>query len=191
MVSIRRHPTRGTLFLDFRYEGRRCREYTALPDAPANRQRLQRALARIERQIADGTFDYRAAFPSQTEAKTSEAPREEKAPTTQHRQPDAVVVANPATPIFQSFIEQWILNHTVEWRRSHLKTLRSTVDGHLLPAFGNRPVGEITREEMLAFRSARLIRNRFARERNLLQKSLVRRNRAGQDLQDVAETSAS
>ena len=47
MGSVRQLSGRGTLFLDFRYLGQRCREYTALPDTPANRKRLEKALARI------------------------------------------------------------------------------------------------------------------------------------------------
>jgi integrase len=151
MGSVRRHPTRGTLFLDFRYDGRRCREYTALPDGPSNRQRLARALAKIEQQIADGTFDYQATFASATKARSSEVLRQpQRAPVPQRRPGEA---NRCTTPLFETFLEQWIRNHTVEWRRSHLRTLRSTVDSHLLPAFAHRPVGEITREEILSFRS--------------------------------------
>jgi len=63
MGSVRVH-ARGTLFLDFRHQGRRCREYTALPDSAVNRQRLQKTLLRIEQQIKEGTFDYAATFPA-------------------------------------------------------------------------------------------------------------------------------
>ena len=54
MASIRRHESKGTLFLDFRYAGQRLREYTTLPDTPANRKRLQKVLDRIEGEIALG-----------------------------------------------------------------------------------------------------------------------------------------
>ena len=63
MGSVRQLTGRGTLFLDFRYLGQRCREYTALPDTPVNRKRLEKALAKIEGDIAAGTFDYAATFP--------------------------------------------------------------------------------------------------------------------------------
>ena len=59
MGSIRVQPTKGTLFMDFRLNGKRVREYTALPDTPPNRKRLQKALDRIETEIALGSFDYR------------------------------------------------------------------------------------------------------------------------------------
>ena len=62
MGSVRRHEPKGTLFLDFRYQGKRCREYTTLEDTQANRRRLDRVLTQIEAHIAQGTFDYAARF---------------------------------------------------------------------------------------------------------------------------------
>ena len=62
MGSIRCMVTKGTLFMDFRYGGKRLREYTMLPDNPTNRKRLQKALDRIESEIAVGTFDYAKTF---------------------------------------------------------------------------------------------------------------------------------
>ena len=38
-------------------------------------------------------------------------------------------------------------------RRSHIKVLNSTIDGHLLPHFGEKPVGSITRSDVLTFRA--------------------------------------
>ena len=48
MGSVRRLEPKGTLFLDFRLEGKRRREYTALPDTAQNRKRLSQVLAKIE-----------------------------------------------------------------------------------------------------------------------------------------------
>ena len=62
MGSIRRHESKGTLFMDFRFAGQRLREYTALADTQMNRKRLQKALERIEGEIALGTFDYETTF---------------------------------------------------------------------------------------------------------------------------------
>ena len=64
MGSVRTLNGRGTLFMDFRYLGKRCREYTALNDTPPNRKRLEKVLAKIEADIAAGTFDYAATFPN-------------------------------------------------------------------------------------------------------------------------------
>ena len=34
----------GTLFMDFRFRGKRCKEYTKLKDSPANRKKLKTIL---------------------------------------------------------------------------------------------------------------------------------------------------
>lgn len=53
----------GKLFMDFRYQGVRCREYTKLTDKPANRKRLTSIMERIEAEILLGSFDYATYFP--------------------------------------------------------------------------------------------------------------------------------
>ena len=148
MGSVRVH-ARGTLFLDFRHQGRRCREYTALPDSAVNRQRLQKTLLRIEQQIKEGTFDYAATFPASANLMAPAQLTSSAAAVA----PTVAPGARHHTPLFRVFIEQWIIEHSVEWRRSHLRTLRSTVNGHLLPRFGDVPVGGIKREDVLSFRT--------------------------------------
>lgn len=53
----------GRLFFDCRFRGDHCRELGALHDTRANRRKMEWALARIESQMAAGTFDYARAFP--------------------------------------------------------------------------------------------------------------------------------
>src|SRR5690554_2811321 len=64
MGSIRSKEAGGNLFFDFRYQGKRCREFTLLPDTPANRRKLDKVMQRIENEIAVGVFDYAAYFPN-------------------------------------------------------------------------------------------------------------------------------
>ena len=54
----------GKLFLDFRWRGARCREFTELADTPDHRRRCAAALKIIQGEIALGTFDYRRHFPN-------------------------------------------------------------------------------------------------------------------------------
>jgi len=147
MGSVRTLKGRGTLFLDFRYLGKRCREYTALADTPSNRKRLSKVLEKIEEEISAGTFDYLRYFP-QGNPPTSIAPSVPPA-----TQPGGVSPELVRTPRFDEFVNAWVAQHKVEWRRSHLKVLQSTLDSHLMPAFGMRPVGSITRSEVLEFRA--------------------------------------
>ena len=52
----------GKLFLDFRWRGIRCREFTGLLDTVENRRRLRAFDLTIAGEIALGTFDYRKHF---------------------------------------------------------------------------------------------------------------------------------
>lgn len=160
MGSVRQLSGRGTLFLDFRYCGQRCREYTALPDTPANRKRLEKVLAKIEAEIAAGTFDYATTFPTSrnapgaqpTSSKVGVAPQP-VTPVAAAAAVAAAEVATAATPSFRCFVTTWLAEHQVEWRRSHIKVLNSTLNGHLLPAFGDKPVCTITKSDVFTFRA--------------------------------------
>jgi hypothetical protein len=54
----------GKLFLDFRWRGIRCREFTGLADTVENRRRVRGFDRGIGGEIAIGTFDYRRHFPN-------------------------------------------------------------------------------------------------------------------------------
>ena len=158
MASISVRKETGLLFFDFRFRGQRCREQTMLQDMPANSKRLEKALAKIEADIAAGTFDYSATFPG-----SRNIPARDPAPAPV---PDLSTPAVPAsasatavaaalspTPSFKDFTATWMSERQIEWRRSHLKVLKCTLDGHLLPHFGDRSVGTITKADILAFRT--------------------------------------
>lgn len=143
MGSVRVRKESGLLFLDYRCQGRRYREQTSLPDTAENRRRLAKELQKRE-QAAEAAVD-------DARHDTAAAATVASAPTSKDRPPG--IDAAGSSPPFAAFIEQWVRDHAVEWRRSHLRTIKSTVDAHLTPAFGARPVAEIRREEVLAFRS--------------------------------------
>ena len=156
MGSIRARQDNGLLFFDFRFHGSRCREQTLLQDSPANRKRLEKALATIESEIKAGTFDYGKTFPgSRSLSRQSDAAQALPSPTVsaQTRVAAAAAALAHPTPTLRDFAATWLAEHQVEWRRSHLKVLKSTLDGHLMPAFGDRPVGTITKADILAFRA--------------------------------------
>lgn len=159
MASVRSRKDTGQLFLDFRWNGRRYREQTTLLDTPENRSRLEKVLARIEKQIRQNTFDHAAFF--RRPAKTAHPPRllstpQSTQPVTRVGEVDPAPVAVPgptAVPTFREFATLWLKEHAVEWRRSHLRTLESTVEGRLIPRFGDQPVNEIRKADILAFRA--------------------------------------
>ena len=152
MGKVRTRSDSGKLFLDFYFQGERCREQTALPDTPANRRKVQRLLDRIELEIKEGRFDYAATFPGSARAlQFSGLPSPDRSraiPDTQHPNHDI-----DRTPRFSEFAETWVSEKEPEWRPSYLETVTVTLNGHLLPAFGKRRVGSITRADLLAFRA--------------------------------------
>jgi integrase len=135
--------------MDFRYGGKRCREYTALEDTPANRKRLEKALAKIEGDIEAGRFDYAAVFPTSKNAPKAGVLAPAEVSSSAIASPEVL----PTTPRFGEFTKLWLVEHEVEWRRSHIKVLRSTIDGHLVPHFGDKAVGTITKSDVMAFRA--------------------------------------
>jgi integrase len=155
MPSVRARTDTGQLFLDFRWGGRRCREQTTLEDTPANRKRLEKVLAKIGTAIAAGTFDYGTFFPgsvpSQPMADRNLPVQQRVAPGQRTIRPAA---PSPLAPTFRDFASQWLAVRRVEWRHSHLRTQVSTIDGRLLPHFGDRPIDQITRQDILTFRAA-------------------------------------
>lgn len=134
---------RDKLFFDFRYRGMRCREQTALSDTAANRKLVQGMLSRIEAEITLGTFDYAKYFPgSHNATKLAQATAS-----------NASGASAAGTPLYGAFAETWYLEGEPLWRRSHKATIRSTLDRHLVPAFGKQGVGEISKADCLAFRA--------------------------------------
>lgn len=154
MGSIRKHTKTGALFFDFRYKGVRCREYTVLPDSATNRKKMQKMVDVIEERIAAGTFDYRQFFPSSKNAAKFDPVIANPADNPRHLpEPGLVPAPGKATPLFQDFAETWYSEKEVEWRRSHKAIIRRELDRSLIPEFGERAVGQISKADVLAYRA--------------------------------------
>jgi integrase len=139
MGSIRSRS--GKLFFDFRYRGARCREQTKLSDNPVNRKRATTILERIEAEILVGTFDYATYFPNSNS-------------TDRFRHIDAVKLASQSSiPSFQDFAETWFTENEPRWKYSYKITLRTSLDKHILPVFGEDRLDEVAKSEVLAFRA--------------------------------------
>lgn len=152
-VNVRKET--GKLVIDFTYRGVRCREQTALDDSVSNRRRVEAVLKKLREAMAAGTFVYGEFFPgSMLAARFDTAPLAASAAIMQSAAAaDAAVAAVAATPAFRTFTETWLAEHQIEWRRSHIKVLNSTLAAHLLPAFADKPVGTITKSDVLSFRA--------------------------------------
>lgn len=153
MASIQKRKETGLLIVDFYFQGQRCREQTALTDTAANRKRLGKVLDKIEEGINSGTFDYRQFFPSSKNA----AKFDQVSNPVAHLPTEGGVASGTglvvATPRFADFAEVWYSEKEIEWRTSHKKTVRDDIDKRLIPQFGDKAVGSITKADILAFRA--------------------------------------
>lgn len=61
----------SSIQIDFRYQGKRCRERIALPPTPANLKYAKRLKATIDHEIATKTFEYAKHFPDSPRAQRS------------------------------------------------------------------------------------------------------------------------
>lgn len=161
MGSIRARTDNGKLFIDFRIGKQRCREQTLLDDNASNRKKLQKLADQIDFEIQSGTFDYLRYFPSSKRA--AQFASGKAAP---ERTPVAAAVAQvlpnaPLSPMpvpvsmptFKDFAETWYRETEVSWRKSHQRTIRDILDRRLIPEFGEKVVGQITKADIMAFRS--------------------------------------
>lgn len=135
----------GKLVIDFRYQGQRCRETTAYKDNAGNRRKLAAILERMEAEITLGTFRYEEYFSNSARGKKLSEVAKLRAAATAI---DA--------PLFENFAELWFREREGEWRTSYKKNIRYTLDAYILPHLGEFKVNEITKGQILEFRSTLL-----------------------------------
>lgn len=144
MGSIRVRKETGKLFLDFHYRNKRCREQTALDDTKTNRRKLELALKKIEAEIMLGTFSYSDSFPGSNNAvkfQEEDLAKEKKK------------AGIESTPLFKDFADLWFSEMKVQWRKSHSNKVMGNLKKHVLPVFGEKEVGHISKADILEFRS--------------------------------------
>jgi len=156
MAKVRARPESGMLYLDFFYRGVRCREQTTLPDTVENRRRVQSLMNRISKEIKQGLFDYATTFPGSPRAAQFAGPAAtfcSLVPTAAGGNSPASVPALPDTPTFSEFSVTWRKEMAPQWRRQHRNSVDASFKAHLLAEFGERPVGSITKADVLSFRA--------------------------------------
>lgn len=142
--SIRARKGQETLFFDFRYHGKRCREYSQLKDNKTNRTKMQRVMDRIEAEIKLGTFIYSHYFPNSPNANKFDE-QDNKSRYDQF---------SDQTPLFEEFVEDWFLENEVRWKRSYKENVEHIISRYLKSEFGNKKVSYITKAEILKFRAS-------------------------------------
>lgn len=139
----------GTLQVDFRYKGKRCREQTRYTDTPVNRKKLEKTLERMEAEILLETFSYRNYFPKSTRADFFDELEYKVGVARSERAGEAQC----QIPTLAEFAEIWLSEKRVEWRDSYIKSITGAMNPYMLPAFGDRKVSDITKADILQFRT--------------------------------------
>ena len=119
MGKVRARSDSGKLFLDFYYQGERCRELTALSDTPGNRIKVQKLLKRIEEEISQGRFDYAATFPRSPRALQFSGLGGNSRVTVSRGPVGLQSADSDRTPRFSEFAETWVREMEPEWRASY------------------------------------------------------------------------
>ncbi|MGR5063996.1 Arm DNA-binding domain-containing protein [Photobacterium sp. DNB22_13_2] len=134
------------LYLDFRYKGQRCREYTKLIDNSSNRRRLGQLLKNIEAEIILGTFDYAKYFPKSKKV-------EKFAVLAEHKHKAKAYFESPDAPRLNEFAEIWLSEKHIEWRKGHYEDVDGILRKYIIPMFGSKKISAITKQQILSFRS--------------------------------------
>lgn len=142
MGRVRARQENGCLYFDFSYLGERCREYTKLKKSNANIDKMERMLKKIEAEITLGSFDYGKYFPNSKMLEKLAAKQQSLLPR------------NPSDPLFSDFVEEWLFENEVRWKKSHAKNVRTIIGNYLNNEFGNKKVSHISKGEILKFRSS-------------------------------------
>lgn len=108
----------------------------------ANRRLMKARAKTMSAEIELGTFEYRRDFPSSKKAAEFDAPQE------------SVVSTGRDVPTFAAFVEQWLSEMLVCWRESTRQCNLATINRHLVPAFGDKAVNDISKAEILQFRAS-------------------------------------
>lgn len=148
MAKVRARSDTNKLFIDFRYQGIRCREQTLLSDTARNRKQLETLIQRMEAKILVGEFNYAEFFPG-----SKNLIQLEKVGVLSGANKHGAQDSASDTPLFTDFADQWFLESKIQWRNSHTRNVESILGGSLKPAFKTKRVGEITKADILAARN--------------------------------------
>lgn len=152
MGKIRARTENNKLFIDFRYQGLRFREQTLLDDNARNRKQLDALLQRIEAKILLDDFNYDEFFPNSHNLKKLQHASVSIVSTKEIVHPVAESTTVPV-PLLSEFAEHWFKEMEIQWRISHTRNVRSILDGSIIPTLGEKPMNQITKAELMGYRT--------------------------------------
>lgn len=126
MGKVRVRKETGKLYFDFMYQGLRCREMTALNNTVENQRKMEQMLKRIDAEIMLGQFDYGRCFPKS------------KMLEKLARQERLLSCGSRDDPLFKDFVEEWLFENEVRWKKSYARNIRGILRNYLLKRFGEK-----------------------------------------------------
>jgi integrase len=150
--KIRARTENNKLFIDFRYQGLRFREQTLLDDNARNRKQLDALLQRIEAKILLDDFNYDEFFPNSHNLKKLQHASVSIVSTKEivHQVAESTTVP---LPLLSEFAEHWFKEMEIQWRISHTRNIRSILDGSIIPTLGDKPINQITKADLMGYRT--------------------------------------
>jgi integrase len=146
MASISVRKDTNKLFFNFTYLNIRCREQTQFTDNKTNRKKLEKQLNKMEAEILTGAFSYGQYFPNSSNLEKIQVLENQNALSSTN-------VVNVFTPLFSKFVFEWVEENKLSWRKSHLINITSIINKHYLPYFGDYEVGQLSRVDIIKFRT--------------------------------------
>ena len=150
MAKVRARSDNKRLFFDFYYLGERFREQTLLIECPENRRRLERLIKQIDAEITLGTFEYARYFP---ESKNVLKVAELKALQATYETSRPMLHRISGHPTVREFGKLWLEENEIRWRRATKSFMENHLNGYVMEEFGQKVVSDITRADILAFRT--------------------------------------
>ena len=119
-----RPKSKSSIEIDFYYHGIRCRETIKLKPIPQNLNYAAKRKAKIEIDIAHGTFDYAKEFPDSSKAKLFAK-----------NSGDIITV--------REYLTEWLVTIQNSVKASTLHNYRKIINNRLIPAFGDKKLSEL------------------------------------------------
>jgi integrase len=137
MTTVNVRKETGTLYIDFRYLGNRCRERTSMNDTLSNRRMLKRLISKMNAEITLGVFNYLETFPTSSKG----------------QQLFGKMNYRCESQRFNKFSQEWIDEMSPNWRLSYRQTVSYLVRTKLNDKFGSCFLSDIKKADILKFRS--------------------------------------
>jgi integrase len=138
------------LFIEFTYHGIRFREHLGIKDTRNNRKIAKLKLERVNASLLDGDFDIQTHFPNSNNLqKFATIGLDRTALQASHvrssNEVDSIIT-------FRIFTKTWLDENEIRWRESHRINQVSIINKYLFPKLAARPICDIKRQDVLAFR---------------------------------------